>query len=335
MITGTKKAIDEKVTIEKVLEKVTEYDIFRFYMSHDKWKLNVVTYSPFRNEQHPSFLISNRYGSLSFIDFADTSKRGDCFEFVKIMHNLSNMYEVLSLIDRDFGLAICSKVNINKYKRIVTEYTQPILEKKYSFIQVVTRKFTNKELEYWNNYYQDVTDLKANNVYAIKKVFLNKQIFPLGDNEFTFGYHYDGHWKIYRPFKDKKVKWLSNVPLNKSWGIENLEKDKNSLICKSLKDYMVCRKVYKNVCGVQNESLGAFSQETIEDIKNNSNIIFYGGDSDKPGKEASHLITKTFNFKHINPPDYLLPSVKDFADWAKEKNLEELYEHFIKKGLYG
>lgn len=330
MIQGKKR---ETLTIETVLSKITPYDIFMWYMPDKSWKINQVTISPFRNERNPSFLIGNKHGYLSYIDFGDTSKRGDCFMFVKQLFNFSSIDDVLKLIDRDFGLGISTK-NVEGVKRIVPEYKQPEeLGKRYSLIQVVTRKFTNEELEYWNAYHQDLQDLKDNNVYAIKKVYLNKSLFPLKDTELRFGYFYDGHWKIYFPNKDRKSKWLSNVPLNTTYGLKNLNNEHNSLICKSLKDYMVCKKIYPYVCHVQNESLSAFSEETVNNIKQNSNEIFYGGDSDRPGKDASFAITKAFGFKHINPPDNLLPDIKDFADWSKEKGLQELENHFFKKNL--
>jgi DNA primase len=330
MIKGKKKV---KLTSDAILERINEYDIFRFYMPDKTWKLNQVTHSPFRKENNPSFLIGTRKGYVSFVDFADTSKRGDCFTFVKLLYNLSTHDDVLKLIDKDFGLGIASGAPTEEYKKIVATYKQPELTKRNALIQVVTRKFTKSELDYWNQYHQSVDDLRANNVYAIKKLFLNKSLFYIKETELAFGYLYEGHWKIYRPYADRNNKWLSNVPLTTSWGLNNLNKDKNTLICKSLKDYMVCRKVYKNVCGVQNESIAAFSEDTVNRIKDSSKIVFYGGDSDRPGKEASFAITEAFGFKHINPPDRLLPKIKDFADWAKAEGLESLVNHFKQKQL--
>ena len=115
MIQGKKR---ESLTIESVLGKVTEYDIFRWYMPEKGWKLNQVTYSPFRQERTPSFLIGNRYGRLSFIDFGDTSKRGDCFMFVKQLYNFSTIDDVLKFIDKDFGLGISNGQSTNEYKKI-------------------------------------------------------------------------------------------------------------------------------------------------------------------------------------------------------------------------
>jgi hypothetical protein len=42
--------------------------------------------------------------SDEFIDFADTSKRGSCFDLVRMIFNLKDLKEALTLIDKDFGL---------------------------------------------------------------------------------------------------------------------------------------------------------------------------------------------------------------------------------------
>lgn len=333
MAIGGKKKIE--LTMDSVLEKVSDYDIFRWYMPTKDWKLNEITYSPFRNEKNPSFIIGNKRGYISFIDFGNTEFRGDCFTFVKKMYNLANLDEVLKKIDADFGLGISSGI-VKDYKKITGEYKQPEIVKRNTLIQVVTRKFTGEELAYWNTYHQDLADLRANNIYSIKSLYLNKKIYHLKDTELRFGYFYPsgGYWKIYVPYAKKKNKWIGNVPLQTSWGTENLLKGENSLICKSLKDYMVCKKVFPYVCGVQNESLSAFSEKFVETLKSLSPIVFYGGDSDNPGKKASYEITNAFKFKHINPPDYLLNDCcKDFADMGKFKGLNAIKEHFIKKNL--
>jgi hypothetical protein len=56
MIQGVRKA--KEITINEVLSKISEYDIFMFYMPNKNWKINEVTYSPFREERNPSFMIA-------------------------------------------------------------------------------------------------------------------------------------------------------------------------------------------------------------------------------------------------------------------------------------
>jgi DNA primase len=317
MITGERKV---RLTPQAVLQKISEYDIFRFYMPEKGWRINQATFSPFRQENNPSFVIGNKKGFLSFIDFADTSKRGDCFTFVKMLHNLSSMDDVLRMVDRDFGLGFLPNTATGDYKIITKEYKQPEdIGKRYSIIQVITRKFTQEELSYWNDYHQSLDDLRANNVYAIKKLYFNKQLFPLKDTELRFGYLYDGHWKIYRPFADKKNKWVpNNVPITMMDGKENIVNCKVAFINKSKKDYMVMKKVFPCSCAVQNEGLGCFSDENVEYLKANSDRQILSFDSDETGVHNSKQITELFGFDYTNVPrKYLSEGIKDWADLVK------------------
>jgi len=332
MITGKKR---ETLTIEAVLKKLTPYDVFRWYMPTKDWKLNHVTYSPFRNERNPSFLIGNKHGTLSFVDFGDTSKRGDCFKFVQLLFNLRSIDDVLKMIDRDFGLGISSGKSTGEYKRITSEYKQPEADKRYSMIQVVTRKFTNEELAYWNAYHQDLQDLKDNNIYSIKKVYLNKQLFSINDNELRFGYFYDGHWKIYRPFADRKSKWVpNNVPITAMDGKKDVQNCRIAFINKSKKDYMVMKKIYPCCCAVQNEGIACFSEENVEYLKTNSDVQILSFDSDVTGVQNSQQITKLFDFEYMNVPKiYLKEGIKDWADLAKTYGLKTIEDYLTQKQL--
>lgn len=332
MIKGNKKIA---LTADAILEKISDYDIFRFYMPDKSWKLNHVAFSPFRKERNPSFLISNRNGFISFIDFADTNLRGNCFHFVKMLFNLSTHDDVLKMIDKDFGLGILSGSSTEEYKKLISEYKQPEITKRTALIQAVTRKFTNRELEYWNQYHQSLDDLKANNVYAIKKVYLNKQLFYINDDELTFGYLYDGHWKIYRPYGDKKNKWVpNNVPITTMDGLSDIAKCSIAFINKSKKDYMVMKKLFPCSCAVQNEGIACFSPENVEYLKANSDVQILSFDSDVTGVQNSQQITKLFDFEYLNVPrTYLKEGIKDWADLAKAHGMGAIEECLKKKEL--
>ena len=333
MIIGKKR---KTLTPESVLDMISEYDIFRYYMPEKSWKLNGVTYSPFRDERNPSFLIGNRYGNLYFIDFADASKRGNCFMFVKMLFNLASFDDVLRKIDIDFGLGLSTGKPTGEHKKIVSEYTQPKdLGKRYSLIQVVTRKFTNEELAYWNQYHQNIDDLRANGVYAVKTVYLNKQRFPIKETELKFGYFYDGHWKIYRPYGDRKNKWLpNNVPITAMDGKEDIVNCPVAFINKSKKDYMVMKKVFPCCCAVQNEGIACFSPENVEYLKANSDRQILSFDADEAGVKNSLQITRLFDFEYANVPrKYLSEGIKDWADLARIHGLSTIEQILKQKHL--
>ena len=332
MIKGQRKIA---LTPESVLSKISEYDIFMRYMPQKNWKLNVVTLSPFRKEDNPSFIIGNRYGTLFFIDFADGTKRGNCFTFVKLLHNLTTIDQVLRMIDQDFGLGISTGI-VGDYKRIISEYKQPEdLGKRYSLIQVVTRKFTNEELAYWAQYHQSIDDLRANNVYSLSKVYLNKQLFSMKDTELRFGYLYDGHWKIYRPYAESRYKWVpNNVPITAMDGKEDIVNCEVAFINKSKKDYMVMKKLLPCCCAVQNEGIACFSEENVEYLKSNSQRQILSFDSDPTGVANSKQITDLFGFEYANVPrSYLSDGIKDWADLAKDYGMSTIEKILKKKKL--
>jgi DNA primase len=332
MIQGRKKV---KLTPDSILDKITEYDIYKMYMPHQNWKINVITYSPFRNEKNPSFIIGYRGGALRFVDFGDSSKKGGCFNFVMMLFNVS-LNDALLMIDRDFDLGIVSGSSTKNYERIVSDYVQPTAtSKREYFIQVKTRRFTNEELAYWNGYYQDIDDLRANNVYSIDTLYLNKQKFPIKDTELRFGYLYEGHWKIYRPFADKKNKWMpNNVPITMMDGLDDITDCDVAFINKSKKDYMVMKKVFPCCCAVQNEGMGCFSEENVEFIKENSERQILSFDSDETGVKNSKLISDKFGFDYCNVPRlYLDEGIKDWADLARVHGLKTIEKYLTQREL--
>jgi hypothetical protein len=302
-------------------------------MPDKTWKVNVATLSPFRKEHNPSFVIGNRSGTLTFIDFADTEKRGDCFTFIKQLYKIDSMDEVLKMIDRDFGLGIASKGNSRVYKAIKAEYRQPEdAGKRYALIQCKVRRYTNEELAYWNEYYQDIEDLKEEHIYSVDKVYLNKKLFTLKNTELRFGYYYDGHWKIYRPHAKKRQKWIpNNVPITTMDGRNSIINGCVAFINKSKKDYMVIKKVYPHSCGVQNEGVACFSHENVEFLKANSKKQILSFDSDVAGVKNSQQVTKMFGFDYCNVPRiYLKEDIKDWADLAKVHGLNTI-ENYLKE----
>jgi len=329
-ITGKKK---HELTMDSVLARTSDLAIFTHFMPNKNWELNCATNSVFREDKNPSLVIGNKMGYISYIDWGAPEYRGDCFNFVKQLHNLSNLDAVLRLIDSSMGLGIQSGSEPITAPLSVINKKQEV-NKRTAFIQIVTRKFTKEELAYWAAYHIDIQDLLDNNIYSIKTLYLNRQRFPINDNELRFGYFYNGFWKCYFPNREKKKKWVpNNVPNQTSWGVENLDKEKCSIVTKSRKDYIVLRKIYPHICSVQKEGVDAFSDEFVEQIKTKSSCVYYGGDSDVPGKKASYSITEKFGFKHVNPPDRLLPETKDWADWAKLEGLGAVEEHLKIKGI--
>lgn len=320
-----------KLTSETILERISQYDIYRHYIGRN-FTLGTAINSPLRKENNPSFVINQKNGQYYHLDYAHSDFRGDCFDLVKQMFGLS-FDQALSKIEQDFGLASSSSGNIRSVLKPV--YTQPKQEKSYRTIQVEPKSFTPGELKYWGDYYQGLPELKAENVYSVGKLFLDKQRFTLGGNEMVFGYLYeDKYWKIYRPLIKGKGKWISTVPLQLVDGLEDIKNCRNAAVLGSKKDKMVMKHLLPSA-SVQNESIAAFSDDTVCWLNGEvRGFVYIGFDSDGPGKEASLRVTKEFGYKHVNIPDiYLQEGIKDFADLAKVHGLNSVQEYLKSKEI--
>jgi hypothetical protein len=334
MITGTKLQL---LTKEAILEKITEYDIYRYYCPCS-FTLNKPFCSPMpgRSDTTPSFIISTKSGNVSHIDFGDPNYKGDCFSFVQQIRILSQFIDVLRTIDKDFGLGLSNGKAQGSVSIPLTQgYEQPRIIKKPSLIQVVTRKFTDIELAYWNKFAQDRSDLLRENIYSFSQIYYNRKSFYIPDNELRFGYLYGDKWKIYRPYADKADKWKpNNVPFSTFEGQENLTPGCKAVITKSKKDKMVLLKVYPYVAAVQSENIVCFTEETTRWLRENTSEQYLSFDADIPGKKASHEVTAQLGFKHINVPDrYLSEGIKDWAGLAEKYGLDPIIQHFKEKGL--
>lgn len=324
MIQGKKKT---NLSIETILERTTEGEIYRHFFGD--FTVNQVICNKFRGDKNPSLIIGNKYGNLQHFDFSDSKWRGDCFALVKQIYGLTTLDSILRLIDLNMNLGITN--GLGAQNSPVIQQNKPIETKRNTLIQVVTKPFTKEELSWWNEYHQDISDLKREEVYSIKKAYLNKKLLGLAD--LRFGYFYNGFWKLYQPLENKRKKWLTNCPLIYLEGKENIKNCETAWITKSKKDKMCLLKLFSCVAATQNESVSCFSEENVEFIRNNSKkqVIIY--DSDDSGVRSCQEITKKFNFGYCNPPKKYLPEIKDFSDLCKIHGIQAIREHLTEKRL--
>lgn len=339
MIKGT--ISENRLTIDNILKMITPFDIYKYYLMNVGvmvFRINREMSSPYHKDDNPSFLISDRGGTLHHIDFTDTSKRGDCFQFVQDLYNIPSLPETLKVIDRDFGLGLSVRgSNVGAYRVITRGYEQPeVSNDKPTKIQIITRKYNRDELGYWNNFYQDIEDLKSENVYVPKKIYLDGKLYNIPLNEIAFAYLYEEKfWKIYRPFAPtKKEKWLSNVPITCMDGKQNIQNCEMAFINKSKKDYLLMKKLIKTTCGVQNEGIACFSKENVDFLKSNSKRQILSFDNDEPGVKNSIQITGMFGFEYCNVPKlYLSEKITDWADLARWYGIKEVEDCLKKKKI--
>lgn len=314
-------------TLEQILQTSSEYDILRRYIGHDfNWGKHIE--SPFRRDDNPSFTITNSGGFTYFKDWADDGVEGNIVEFLKRVFPGKDYGDILSQVAEDMGTRFME----HSIKRGVKEPPK----RELAVIQVTKRRFDTADLEYWKSYYQTSRDLEENDVYAVKSYRVNGNMQYLPVTEMCFGYLFqhngDYFWKIYRPFAaDKKDKWRYSGPNDHIHGLGNIKGSGKAIITKSLKDYMVMRKLMNRVASTQSEAKECFNNATLNYL--NSTVgdpkdIFVNFDSDEPGVKASRNVSEAYGFNHVNVPKEWAP-IKDFADLAKVHGLK-CVENYLK-----
>ena len=326
-----KKQVDLK---DLIFEKVSQEQIFRFYYPYD-FKLNHLCLSAFVKERNPSMIIGTKSqdGDIIFKCF-NSPHKGDCITFVREMFSL-DYREALEKIAKDFGIL---EQDNSRYEAIIKELPISKITKKKNApdIVVATRSFTNEELKYWSDYYQDIEDLKREHIFVPKKIWINKVPLILKSTELTFCYYYPeiDKWKLYSPFAKKERKWFTNCAFDFIEDINNVSDYRRVFISKSKKDKMVLSKAIGNTCMIttQAEDLSCFNEHSIKSLNDKEVYTLY--DNDTKGKAASWLLTNNYNFKHCNVPDkYLKEIITDFADLGKKYGIEYVYNHFKRKNL--
>ncbi len=323
--------IKKLLTIEEIDQKIGSKAVFDYYLG----KVNYKSFcNPLRKDRTPSCNLGmDDRGVWRMWDFADSNYCGGYIDIIMYHWNL-DIKEAIEKVYNDLGLLSTNKV----FLPIIVN-NKEVAEKKYSDIKFDPRPFNLLESNYWTEYGLDIESINSVErdfqILTFDKWWLNGKRGLRRTNELAFIYHFTGidRYKVYFPTRSD-FRWFSNVPLNHIIGLSNLHIDANTLICKSIKDYLTCRLIHPYTCAIQNESLAALSEENAKYIIDHSKEVYYGGDGDIPGKRASRLITSTYGIKHINPPDYYVKQgLKDWADINREDGIEPLYKHFRKKKL--
>lgn len=340
MIKGKRKAA--QISKESILEKISAYDIYRFYQG--PFTINEILVNKHRGEKDPSLIIGTKAGGLTHKDFGDYSWRGDCFTFVQQIFKC-DFRAALFIIDRDFNLGLGNNKVDNK--PVVITWPEPEVEiKRPPLFQIVySQRYSKEALDYWAKLGQGESDLRREKIYQPIQIWRNRRRLSLGDL-MTFCYYYeeiDG-WKIYRPFAPKKTlktpmnqwKWDSNIPFDYIDNIKAITSDcQRVVVAKSKKDRMVLMKALDTECiiDVQAEDPACLDEENLRKILEIPERIIVS-DNDKKGKEFSWWLTKEHGFKHCNVPDKYRdsePKCTDFADLCYHYGMEKVIEHFKNK----
>lgn len=316
---------DVNLSLDSVIDRVPEYDIYSFYMG-SSFKLGQVMSSPFRQDKHPSFGIfkSNKYGNLLYKDLA-TGSSGNCVQFVQQLFNISYRKALIKIISD------LSNNNLNPSVQGIS------IKEEYKSIETIIsirkKNFCKIDDDYWDSYCLERDDLRHFNVFPIWNYWVNEIVQPWVYNEANPGYAYQiyNKYQIYKPLSPRKDRFRMNCTSYDLFGYEQLEyKGDLLIITKSGKDCMVLSKLGYNSVATLGEGK-TIPVSIITDLKCRYNRILIFYDNDDSGKKgASNLKTKTA-FSTIFIPDDTF-GTKDISDYIKKygkESTEELMKELI------
>lgn len=263
----------QNLTLDWILSRVTEYEIYSHYIG--QFKVGAIYNSPFRKDRNPSFGIyySKRANCLLFKDHG-TGECGNIVKFVSLYTGKTDYQEILQdIVDR---LKITNNTKLDSTK----QYT-PTGE---TVIGVVRQPWTLADIGYWSMFNISKKTLEKFNVSSIKYYLCNgivKGIYK--DTNPMYAYKVFNNFKIYRPLADKYTKWRNNLSQDDIQGWEQLPKKGDILIItKSLKDVMCLHEM--GIPAISPSSESTFISDTaLKALKKRFKRILVCFDRDVPG----------------------------------------------------
>lgn len=312
MYSRKRAKLPDNITLDWILSKVTEYDIYAKYIG--QFKVGMIYNSPFRKDKNPSFGIyySKRTKQLLFKDHG-TGECGNVIKFVSLFTGKTEYNNILS--------DIVDKLNITNNTKLVSskQYIQPT----ETVIGVVRQEFTDVDINYWKQFNISINTLKKFNVNSIKYYLCNGIVKGTYKRENPmYAYKVYNNFKIYRPLADKYTKWRNNLTEYDIQGYEQLPQKGDILfITKSMKDVMCLHEMGYPAVSPSSEST-FLPKDVLEQLKTRFKRIIILFDRDTSGVKRSRKLSRETGLEamFINKKF----KAKDVSDAVKANSFEEI-----------
>lgn len=312
MYSRKRAKLPDNITLDWILSKVTEYDIYAKYIG--QFKVGMIYNSPFRKDKNPSFGIyySKRTKQLLFKDHG-TGECGNVIKFVSLFTGKTEYNDILS--------DIVDNLNITNNTKLVSskQYIPPT----ETVIGVVRQEFTDVDINYWKQFNISINTLKKFNVNSIKYYLCNGIVKGTYKRENPmYAYKVYNNFKIYRPLADKYTKWRNNLTDYDIQGYEQLPQKGDILfITKSMKDVMCLHEIGYPAVSPSSEST-FLPKDVLEQLKTRFKRIIILFDRDTAGVKRSRKLSRETGLEamFINKKF----KAKDVSDAVKANSFEEI-----------
>lgn len=319
MYSRKRAKLPDNITLDWILSKVTEYDIYAKYIG--QFKVGMIYNSPFRKDKNPSFGIyySKRTKQLLFKDHG-TGECGNVIKFVSLFTGKTEYNDILS--------DIVDKLNITNNTKLVSskQYIPPT----ETVIGVVRQEFTDVDINYWKQFNISINTLKKFNVNSIKYYLCNGIVKGTYKRENPmYAYKIYNNFKIYRPLADKYTKWRNNLTDYDIQGYEQLPQKGDILfITKSMKDVMCLHEM--GIPAVSPSSESTFlPKDVLENLKKRFKSIILLFDRDSSGCKNSIKIYNQYKIKPLFVNKKF--NSKDLSDAIKNNGFDTMKKWILKE----
>lgn len=312
MYSRKRAKLPDNITLDWILSKVTEYDIYAKYIG--QFKVGMIYNSPFRKDKNPSFGIyyGKRTKQLLFKDHG-TGECGNVIKFVSLFTGKTEYNDILS--------DIVDKLNITNNTKLVSskQYIPPT----ETVIGIVRQEFTDVDINYWKQFNISINTLKKFNVNSIKYYLCNGIVKGTYKRENPmYAYKVYNNFKIYRPLADKYTKWRNNLTDYDIQGYEQLPQKGDILfITKSMKDVMCLHEMGYPAVSPSSEST-FLPKDVLEQLKTRFKRIIILFDRDTAGVKRSRKLSRETGLEAIFINKKF--KAKDVSDAVKANSFEEI-----------
>lgn len=312
MYSRKRAKLPDNITLDWILSKVTEYDIYAKYIG--QFKVGMIYNSPFRKDKNPSFGIyySKRTKQLLFKDHG-TGECGNVIKFVSLFTGKTEYSDILS--------DIVDKLNITNNTKLVS--SKQYIPSTETVIGIVRQEFTDVDINYWKQFNISINTLKKFNVNSIKYYLCNGIVKGTYKRENPmYAYKVYNNFKIYRPLADKYTKWRNNLTDYDIQGYEQLPQKGDILfITKSMKDVMCLHEM--GIPAVSPSSESTFlPKDVLEQLKTRFKRIIILFDRDTAGVKRSRKLSRETGLEAIFINKKF--KAKDVSDAVKANSFEEI-----------
>lgn len=301
-----------QLTLEKILDKVSEIDIYRRYIGNVKVKEMIS--SPLRSgDSNPSFrLYYSGNGSLKYVDYG-TSQRGNIIDFVAQIYPYLTYGELLERIWEDLHCAGLPTLQFKSVRKVRNKGFPKVLVKK--------RNANKNDIEFWNSWGIEKETLNWGRVYPISRYWIDNDMY--GCRTPSYAYDLFTEWKVYMPH-ELKLRFIAGGTALQ--GYQLLPKEGEiCIIQKSYKDVLLMHEFGIPSFAPQAESVDV-SKDIMESILNRFDKVFIWGDPDDAGEMFIKRHVETYGITPIT--NYC--DTKDATDHAKMYGKQSAKEMTIK-----